>query len=263
MDGIGKEAALKKGPWIACITIAVLSITISATAAEKIKMGYFNLIPHMFYDATSQKLQGASIDYFTAAASTMGYEVEWLGPLPFPRLIRYLKDGIVDGSLMMNKNPEREAFLLYPELPYHWVQRILVVKIENKLDKITSINDVLGYKIGFMKDAHLSPFIKDNMEKITLELIGGQDWVQQNLLKLKLGRLDAVYDLNAETMRYRAKQLNMDDTIKILKIPESSGGVNIVFSKASPKGRVLLERYQEGRQTLKWVYEDFLIPYME
>ncbi len=263
MDRIGKEAALKKIFRIVYITISVSLITISAMAAEKIKMGYFNLIPHMFYDETSQKSQGAAIDYFTAVASVMGYEIEWSGPLPFPRLIKYLKEGKIDGSIMMNKNPEREIFLFYPESPYYMVQRIFVVKRENKLDKITTINDVLGFRIGFLKDGHLSAFLKDNMDKITLELIGGEDWVTQNLIKLKIGRLDAVYDLNAETMLYRAKKLNMDDKIKILKIPEPSGGVNIVFSKASQKGRVLLESYQKAFQILKWDYGAFLKPYME
>ncbi len=260
---MGLEAYLKRAFKIICMTIIILSVGIFAMAADKIKMGYFNLIPHVFYDKSSQSLEGASIDYFTAVASAMGYEVEWLGPLPFPRLIRYLKEGIVDGSLMMNKNPEREAFLFYPDQPFHWVQRILVVRKENPLNKITSINDVLGYRIGFMEDAHQSPFIKDNLEKITLTLIGGKDWVKQNLLKLKIGRLDAVYDLNAETMRYTAIQLNMEDKVKILKLPEPAGGVNVVFSKASPKGKVLIERYQQESRSAKWIYKDFLSPYID
>ncbi len=260
---MGLEINLMRAFNIACMTIIILSVGIFAMAADKIKMGYFNLIPHVFYDKTSQKLEGASIDYFTAVSSAMGYEVKWLGPLPFPRLIRYLKEGVVDGSLMMNKNPEREEFLLYPDKPFHWVHRILVVRKENPLNKITSINDVLGYRIGFMEDAHLSPFIKDNLDKITLTLIGGKDWVKQNLLKLKIARLDAVYDLNAETMRYTAKQLNMGDKVKILRLPEPAGGVNIVFSKASTKGHVLLEHYQQEVQTSIWVYSKFLNPYIE
>lgn len=232
-------------------------------AADKIKMGYFNLIPHIFYNTTTKKLEGASFDYFTSVAAAMTYEVEWIGPLPFPRLIHFLKTGTVDGSLMMNKNPERESFLLYPEKPYHWVQRVLVVRKENKLNKINSINDVLGYRIGFMEDAHLSPFIKDNRDKIILELIGGKDWVTQNLLKLSIGRLDAVYDLNAETMRFAAKQLNMNDTIKILAVPEPPGGVNVVFSRAAPQGRVLLDLYQQEVNKSKLNYSDFLMPYIE
>lgn len=254
---------MKKLSKIVYITIAVLLIMIPAIAAEKIKMGYFNLSPHVFYDKTSQILQGASINYFNATASAMGYEVEWSGPLPFPRLIIYLKEGKIDGSIMMNKNPERETFLFYPDPPYHMVQRILVVKKENKLDKITSINDILGYKVGFMRDAHLSPFIKDNVDKITLELIGGENWVEQNLIKLTAGRLDAVYDLNSETMLYKAKELNIDDKIKLLQVPEPPGGVHIVFSKASQNGKVLFEKYQRVTQSSKLLYGDFLKPYIK
>lgn len=134
----------------AVIVIMTLFVATQAMAAGKIKMGYFNLVPHIFFNKGTQKIEGASFDYFTAVASAMKYEVQWIGPLPFPRLIRYLKTGTVDGSLMMNKNPERESFLLYPEMPYHWVQRILVVRKENKLNKIKSINGVIAYRIGFM-----------------------------------------------------------------------------------------------------------------
>lgn len=245
------------------LSIVILSLATQTMAADKIKMGYFNLAPHIFYNKSTQKIEGASVEYFTGVATAMGYEVEWSGPLPFPRLILYLKAGILDGSLMMNKNPERELFLFYPETPYHWVQRILVVRKESKLNKITSIKDVLGYKIGFMEDAHLSSFIKDNRDKITLELVGGKDWVVQNLLKLSIGRLDAVYDLNAETMLFTAKQLNIMDKIKILAVPEPPGGVNIVFSKTAPNGRVLLDLYQKKVRESNWGYRDFLKPYID
>ena len=245
------------------IIIITLSVAAHAIASGAIKMGYFNLAPHIIYNESSKKLEGASFDYFTALASAMKYEIEWVGPLPFPRLTRYLKTGVVDGSLMMSKNPERESFLLYPDMPYHWVQRILVVKKESQLDNITSINDVLGFRIGFMENAHLSPFIKDNRDKITLDLIGGKDWVTQNLLKLGNGRLDAVYDLNAETMWYAAKRLDMADKIKILAIPEPPGGVNVVFSRKAPMGSLLLESYQQKVRELKPVYREFLKFYID
>lgn len=224
-------------------------------------MGYFNLVPHIYFDRSHQTLTGAAIDYFTRVAAAMGYDVEWTGPLPFPRLMRYLKEGKVDGSLMMNKNPEREAFLFYPEAPFHWVRRILVVRHTNPLVHISSIDDIRGYRIGFMEDAHLSPFIKNNRDKITLELIGGHDWVKQNLLKLDIGRLDAVYDLNAETMRYTAKLLKMQDRIRILPLPEPPGGVHVVFSKTAPEGLRLLALYE--REAESWDYGDFLKPYLE
>jgi len=78
--------------------------------AETVRMGYFEIKPHMYQDKTG-KPAGASIRYFESIAKEMGYDVEWTEALPFPRLIYYLQEGSVDGTLVITKNPEREEFL--------------------------------------------------------------------------------------------------------------------------------------------------------
>jgi hypothetical protein len=66
--------------------------------AETIKIGYFPHKPHQYQTESSGKPRGATVTYFEAVAAKMGYEVEWVGPLPINRLIDYLKEGRVDGG---------------------------------------------------------------------------------------------------------------------------------------------------------------------
>jgi polar amino acid transport system substrate-binding protein len=249
---VKKEKMMKKAMLFLLVGISVF-FGFRETSAEKITMGYFEIKPHM-YKTEGLQPKGASIAYFEDMASKMGYRVEWKGPLPFPRLIEYLKNGEVDGSLVFTKNKEREQYLYYSEPPYYSVQSVFAVKKANKLDKITSADDVKGYKVGFLKKAYQTRFLTDHMDQFTMEYIHGTEWVKQNLYKLIRGRIDAAYDLNPWTMQFEAILLKIDDQIKILTLPEPPRGIYAVFSKKSEKGKGLLESYNKIFQDVRLDY---------
>jgi len=235
----------------------MLLVSVPATlCAETVRMGYFEIKPHMYEDSKTGKPAGASIRYFESIAKEMGYEVEWTEVLPFPRLIHYLKEGTVDGSLVITRNPEREEFLYYPQRSYHPAHTIFVLRKDNKLEKIESIEDVKGYRVGFLLGANQTKFIKDHPDDLKMEYIPGQNWVKSNLLKLINGRLDAVYDLNESTMPYEAKILGIQDQIKIIPLPEPPGQLFTVFSKKSEKGSTLVEKYNRVSAESKLRYSD-------
>jgi polar amino acid transport system substrate-binding protein len=227
-------------------------------SAETIKMGFFEIKPHLYEDKTSKKPDGASIKFFDEIASKMGYHVEWIGPLPFLRLIQNLKDGTIDGSVLLTKSNERTDYLYYSDSPYHLVQSIFVLKKDNKLEKITSIDDVKGYSVGCLKGINQTKFVKDNTDKLTLDYLHGDTWASQNLNRLVAGKIDAVYDLNSHTLLFEAKLLKLDDQIKILSLPEPPVGVYSVFSKKSEKGQMLLQKYNEIVKESNLNYSDFL-----
>lgn len=230
----------------------------NAICAETVRMGYFEIKPHMYQDSKTGKPAGASIRYFESIAKEMGYDVEWTEPLPFPRLIYYLQEGTVDGSLVITKNPEREEFLHYPERAYHSIQTVFVLRKDNKLGKIESIADVRGYRVGFLQGGNLTEFVRENMDKLKMEFIPGSNWTKSNLLKLINGRLDAVYDLNESTMLYEAKILGIQDQIKIIPLPEPPGHLFAVFSKKSEKGQTLAEKYTRVAAESGLQYKDLL-----
>lgn len=230
----------------------------SVSSAETIKMGYFNIPPHSYSVGKDNSPKGASIKYFEALASRMGIKIEWVGPLPFPRLIAALKEGTIDGSILLTKNRERTAFLYYPETSIFPTYPVFVVKKDNPLNKISSIEDVMNYRVGFLTGANQTGFLKNNLNKLNMEYIPGENWVGQNLNKLIKGRLDAVYDLNQFTMMYQAKAMKIDDQIKILPLPGTPSGFYTVFSKSSPKGALLLEKYNKALKDNLVNYYDYL-----
>jgi len=102
---------------------------------------------------------------------------------------------------------------------------------------------VKGYRVGFLQGGNLTKFITEHKDVLKMEYIPGQNWTKSNLLKLMKGRLDAVYDLNENTMLYEAKVLGIQDQIKIVLLPEPPGELFTVFSKKSEKGKTLVEKY--------------------
>lgn len=230
--------------------------------ADTIKMGYFTLPPHQFEESgSSGKEQGASITYFEEVAGKMGYKVKWIGPLPLPRLTEYLKKGTeVDGTAGFPKIPVFETFLYYSEKPLYMGQPVLGVTKDNPLTEIKTIDDIRGYRIGLVKSSsgRYNPLIDNNRDVLKLEELGGEKWMQINIEKLVAGRLNALFDRQQYTMPYVAATLNLDRKIKILPMPSPPTPMFITFSKASKKGKVLLDKYNAAISQVNLNYVELL-----
>jgi ABC-type amino acid transport substrate-binding protein len=229
------------------------------TAAETIRMGYTHLPPHMYVNGADTP-QGASVAYFEMVAAHMGDEVEWIGPLPLPRLISYLAKGYeaLDGSIYFPKIDQMEQFLYYPDHAYYSMQSIFVITQENPLRQIRSIEDVQGYRVGLLAVPAATAFIEKNRDQLHLESLAGEEWGKQNLRKLLAHRLDAVYDLNQYTLPFEATRLQFDEQIRVLPLPEPPESLYVVFAKTSEKGKRLVERYNTAVQQMNLNYHELV-----
>jgi ABC-type amino acid transport substrate-binding protein len=229
--------------------------------AETIKIGYFPHKPHQYQTKPSEKPRGATVTYFEAVAAKMGYEVEWVGPLPINRLIDYLKEGRLDGGAHLARLilPELEDFIYYGDKPFHYAQGIFVVRKDNPLAQITSVHDVEGYRVGWLARVSPSQFVQDNIAHLQMDYIVQADTVwEQSLKKLLLGRLDAIHELNAYTLPFIATQMHLADQIKVLLLPEPPQPVYMGFSRQSPRGKLLAEQYNAAQKELPFTHEDYV-----
>ncbi len=213
--------------------------------ADTVKMGYFMLPPHTF--SKNGVAKGAGIAYFESVAAQMGHTVEWVGPLPLPRLTAYLKSGEqVDGTVGFPKIPAFESFLYYTDEPLYMGQPILgVAKKHSKLTKIDGIEDIKGFTIGLVKSSsgRYHPLIDNHRNLIKLQELGGDKWMEQNIEKLVSGRLDALFDRQQYTLPYVAATLNLGKEITILPMPSPPKPMFVTFSKTSKLGKALMEQY--------------------
>ena len=237
------------------IVVASQSLCLSA---KTIRMGYFILPPHQYMENAESTPKGVSITYFEAVASQMGDDVEWVGPLPLPRLTAYLKNGELDGTVGFPKYQTFETFLYYPDTSVFLGHPILIVQKENPLTQIRSIEDIRGYRIGLVKSASglYTPLIDDHRDVITVEELGGDTWIEQNIKKLFAGRLDALFDRQSYTIPFVVAKLNLGPQIKVLPLPDPPTPLYVVFSKASKQGKILLDRYNAITPQVFMNYEE-------
>ncbi len=225
---------------------------------ETLKVGFFQHPPH-HYKTKVGEIRGATVTYFNLMAKKMGYDVEWIGPLPFSRLLSMLKEGKLDIYPHSLHNPNWDKFLYYPKKPYYHAQPILVVHKNNPIRQINSIDDIKNFRINWVDKAPISPFIQKNKTALNIELIpfSVSIW-EQFILKIVHKRIDSIHDLNAFSLLFEAKRLGLHKEIKILKLPEPPINIFVAISKKTAHGKQIMEKYNEIQAIIPLKNEDYL-----
>ena len=117
----------------------------------------------------------------------------------------------------MAKRPDRVEYLYYPKDSSLDAIPSLLVKKTFYLDNIQSLEAIEHTRIGF----GLGAFIPPNIRKANLnfDLISGINWQMQNIKKLMLGRIDAMFDPQDIVLKYLARQYGVTDHTKVIKFP--------------------------------------------
>ena len=240
------------------VLLIVSLLKMETCVAGPIRMGYFLLPPYQYLNKQEDATQprGSTIKYFGVAAALMEEQVEWVGPLPLLRLVAYLKTGQLDGTVAFYRSPEFEPFLHYAASPVLLAQPILLVRQDNPITGIQSIEDIRGYRIGHVVTAggRYTPMLDKHRDAITLDGLGGNRWAELNIRKLLAGRLDAVFDRQPYTLQFVAARMHQSAQVNVLPLPDPPTPVYVVFSKTSQRGQVLLDKYNAILPKLKVDY---------
>ncbi len=225
----------------------LVSLMVTTGFGETIKVGFFDLEPYAIKQADG-KYTGAAIEYFEKyMAPKMGVKVEWLGPMPMTRAYKSLDDGEIDASLIAIMNPERRKIYLVPDNYYISMKPSLILLKTNPLNQITKPDDLFNMTIGYVEIAQYPPFIKN--DKITMDLTKGADYKKKNFEKLKLKRIDAIFDANDVSNPYEAKKFGMYDQIKVVLLPIDQTPIYTVF-RNTDKCQKLIKIYNEVNNDL-------------
>lgn len=244
--------------WLAVGLLLLLGVP---APAETLRMAWFVVHPHVFASPDGKSPIGPSVELFSQIAKRMGCKVEWVGPLPLSRLGSEQKSAIgslrLDGTFLHIKTPAIERYLLYPRAPYFIGHPSLAVLATNPLTRIRGIEDIRGYRIGFVKTASLSypPIILANRNVLILDNLSGENWTSRNLQKLLANRLDAVYERNQYTLAFQAAVDGIADQVKILDLPGEAIPHYFVFHRNSKRASGLLDRYEEAVAGMKFDYD--------
>ena len=208
-------------------------------AADKIKVGYFVYPPHMIQGATATAPKGAAVDVMEKIiAPKADIKVEWVGPVPFARLLTMLEAGEIDMIGLSVPNKERlEKFIFTQNAPLWGKQGLLVLKTE-PIDSIKSADDLKGKTISKLLKGNLPKFFDENQATIKFDEVGGDNSAELNLKKVLAGRSFGSYFAFPDVLLYYAATEKALDKVKLIPYPGSEDNVKGFFPlsrKLDPK----------------------------
>ena len=201
-------------------------------AEQEIKITYFNNSPFIIYDEEERKVTGGALFEFLEQhmGPEMGVTFKWgRSPSPIPKQLESIENGSADAIALLAHTHERQKKYAFTAIPFFMPSPAIAVLMSNKLEQVDNVEDILSLKIGYARDSYLSPFMRD--ERINLKLITSSNPHEQNIHKLMLGSVDAVYTPDISSLLGVLRELKYEDDIKIVKLPENKSKCHVVFAK--------------------------------
>jgi hypothetical protein len=109
---------------------------------EELKIGYFDLPPHITFNPQTNKIEGVLYDFLqNHIAPEMGDTFNFFH-MPLARVLRNMELGLLDGGALFGNTVSRAKIHVYPKNHFYLMQSALVVNKNNTLNTITCINDL-------------------------------------------------------------------------------------------------------------------------
>jgi polar amino acid transport system substrate-binding protein len=213
-------------------------------AEQEINIAYLNVPPFVIYNTEEDKLTGGALYEFLEQhiRPKIGVKFVWArSPSSIPRQLQSLEDKSVDAIALLSYTPERAQKYAFTAIPFFVSSPAIAVLKSNKIEKVDKVEDILSLKIGYGRDTYLSPFMRD--KRINFDLITSSNFNQQNINKLMISVIDAVYAPDVASLLAAIKKLNYEDDIKVIKLPDEKSANHVVFSKDLES---VAERYNEA-----------------
>lgn len=239
------------------ILIVIYTLTAITIFSESVKVGFFNGYPTNYRDEKTGVATGSTIDYLKDFLSEMGYQPEFIGPLPFPRLLNMLKSGEIDGLLGLSYVDERKAFVYYPDKPYRISYTNIIVLKESPLKEIKTMRDIESYAFSFRNGAVLPDFFIGFENLVNISYLSRDTWIDQSLQLLELKRIDGIINSSELSIYAAAKKLGLKDHLRTVLLPGNEDPLYLGFSRNSPIGEELVKKYNRTLKTSRLKIEHY------
>ncbi|MCX7922639.1 MAG: ABC transporter substrate-binding protein [Clostridia bacterium] len=210
--------------------------------------------PYEFHKLIDGKdeIIGFDIAIANEIAKDLGVKLE-ISDMKFDGLLPALQTGNIDFVIAgMTPDAERSKMVDFTKIYYTAAQGVMV-RTEDK-DKIKSIDDLNGKKVGVQKGAIQEKIAKEQMKSSTIISLGK---IPDLIMELKNKKVDALVVELPVANGYVAK--HPDLTISDVKVKEDTGGSAIAIAKGNPElveaMNKTLDRLINDKQIDKFVAE--------
>lgn len=211
-----------------CKTLAIIfAVGCYSQAGLALSVGIYELPPHMIIsDGTPQ---GAIPEFFNKYVFTDStYKVQW-NPAQFARIMADLEYGRLDMAILVAKTKERTQKFLYSEQSLYRTRSGVIVRKDNKLQRIESLHSLNGMLLGHDLGSVVPNYFRDL--KVRFNYVSGENYFRRNLSLVRAGRIDGYFVPTWSHGAYELKKGQFLSEFSILEIPAEPLDLYIVFSK--------------------------------
>lgn len=236
--------------------LMLLLFTLAYAQAETLRVGYFDLPPHVSANtetttdseitANTETNSNAALQYFDQIAAEMGVEVSYQA-YPLSRLLQMLDEGKLDAALFLARNPEREKRFVYPQIPLITTQSIFVVSQLSRFHKASDITREHSLTIGVWKGGYYSPTLSNSDNKLIR--LSGNNVALRGLESVIRGRFDAFYSPDKYAVEYQAKKHKQRGMVRI--IPNANETISLYTAFSQKAGARYVKAYEQALSRVK------------
>lgn len=148
---------------------------------------------------------------------------------PFKRMLKYLREGTIDGTIGIYYKADRKEYLIFSDNPIYWVRYSIFVEKGKEFD-FAGIEDLYGKKVGIQSGWFVSSRFDEAVSEGKI-LVEETTENESNLRKLHEGRIDAFIG-NYYISMHTLKRLSLQENIVALPNPvKKQKGVYWAISK--------------------------------
>lgn len=234
--------------FLPALAFALLLGHAGAAAADVITLRADEWCPYNCADTGDKPGYGVEIakEIFARAGHTVDYRtVAWA------RALEDCRKGTVVAVIGTTRNESPD--FVFPADPIGIADNTLAVKKGNpwRYDGPASLERVkLGVIQGYAYDGDVGTWVQDKAkDKARIDMIGGDNGLEQNLKKLLAGRIDATVDAKP-VLIYKLAQLGLADKVELAGTTDPSE-IHVAFSPANPKAREYAALFETGLAELR------------
>lgn len=196
--------------------------------------------------AENKQIVGVAAELTKLIFNELGIKVKSQTFGPWKRVQVNAQNGSIDIITTIYKNPEREAYLVYPKYSYMDDKNVVWVQ-KGKTFPFKKWEDLIGRRGGsVLGDSYGKAFDAFMKERLTIEKVKS---AELNFLKLESGRID-YFPYGQYSGIIAAKRFGYEFKVEYLETPLLSERLYIAISKKS-KFRKYLPQLEEGIKNLK------------
>lgn len=196
---------------------------------KELKIATYELPPHVYIGKDSSTPVGAAIDFFNLYLNhEQKYQAKWV-VAPFARFLIDLENQKVDMGLLLAKNPQREKIIRYAAQSLYTTSSGVIVSKKLGLKDLKTLKDLKGMTLGHSQASITPPLLVQ--AGVKFDYLSGEDVIKRNIERVRLKRIDGVFVPTYSNAEYILQKMKNTDDMLLLKIPESSLDLYVVFRK--------------------------------